>query len=165
MQLLPIFIYIIIIPVLSSLLGLQRPEDRATLLIQSRSSPITQRHSWAPRWSVLCMLFASAQKKCLRKKWYIFVPLDSLRWLKNKKVSQCCVPSCKSADKKAEKHEFTWEVICDTIGIGTIKPLDDISLCTKHYQQVYYRMLNAKSDARPVVLHRHSSHSCVLPWS
>ena len=44
-----------------------------------------------------------------------------LRWLKNKKVSQCCVRSCKSADIKAEKHEFTWEVICDTIGIDTIK--------------------------------------------
>ena len=30
-----------------------------------------------------------------------------LRWLKNKSVSHCCVPSCTSVDIKAEKHEFT----------------------------------------------------------
>ena len=83
-----------------------------------------------------------------------------LRWLKNKAVSQCCVPTCKSADIKAEKHEFTWEVICSTIGIATIKSPDNLSLCTRHYQQVY-RMLNAKSDACKTcgVLRRHCSRS------
>ena len=40
-----------------------------------------------------------------------------LRWLKDKRVSQCCVPSCSSVDIKAEKHEFTWEVICDSVEI------------------------------------------------
>ena len=47
-----------------SFLGLQRPEDRATLLLSSCSSLITRRCSWALRWTVLCMLFASAHKKC-----------------------------------------------------------------------------------------------------
>ena len=41
-----------------------------------------------------------------------------LRWLKGKKVSLCCVPSCSLVDIKAEKHEFTWEVICDSMGIA-----------------------------------------------
>ena len=72
--------------------------------------------------------------------------LYQLRWLKSKKESQCCVPSCKSVDIKAEKHEFTWEVICYSIGIASVNLPGNISLCTKHYQQVY-RMLNAKSDA------------------
>ena len=67
-----------------------------------------------------------------------------LRWFKHKNV--CCVPSCNLADIKAEKHTFTWEVICDSIGIASVDSPEDISLCTKHYQQVY-RMLNAKSDA------------------
>ena len=69
-----------------------------------------------------------------------------LRWLKSKKVSKCCVPPCKSVDIKAERHEFTWEVICDSIGIASVESPGDISLCTKHYQQVY-RMLNEKSNA------------------
>ena len=64
-----------------------------------------------------------------------------LRWLKSKKVSKCCVPSCKSVDIKAERL-FT----CDSIGIASIELPGDICLCTKHYQQVY-RMLNEKSDA------------------
>ena len=69
-----------------------------------------------------------------------------LRWLKGKKVSVCCVPSCSSVDIKAEKHDFTWEVICDSIEIASIRSPRDTSLCTKHYQQVY-RTLIAKSDA------------------
>ena len=64
--------------------------------------------------------------------------LYQLRWLRNKKESQCCVPSCKSVDIKAEKHEFTREVICDSIGIASINLPGDISLCIKHYQQVPY---------------------------
>jgi hypothetical protein len=40
-------------------------------------------------------------------------------------------------------HNFSWEVICDSIGIESP---EEISLCTKHYKQMY-RMLNAKSDA------------------
>ena len=32
-----------------------------------------------------------------------------LRWLKSKR--KCCVPSCSSADIKAERHDFSWEVI------------------------------------------------------
>ena len=69
-----------------------------------------------------------------------------LRWMKGKVVSVCCVPSCSSVNIKAEKHNFTWEVICDSIGIACIESPGDVSLCTKHYQQIY-RMLNAKSDA------------------
>ena len=71
-----------------------------------------------------------------------------LRWLKDKRVPQCCVPSCSSVDIKAEKHEFTWEMICNSLGIGSAEHPGDISLCTKHYQQVY-KVLNAtsKSDA------------------
>ena len=60
----PIFIFL-------SYLGhplLQRPEDRVTLPLSFRSSPITQRRSWAPRWTFLCMLLASAHKKCLMQK-------------------------------------------------------------------------------------------------
>ena len=34
-----------------------------------------------------------------------------LKWLKRKKVSKCCVPSCKSVDIKAKRHEFTRKVI------------------------------------------------------
>ena len=35
-------------------------------------------------------------------------------------------------------------MICDSIGISSIESPGDISLCTKHYQQIY-RMLNAKA--------------------
>ncbi len=71
-----------------------------------------------------------------------------LRWLKNKRVTQCCAPSCRSVDIKAEKHDYTWEMICNSLGIGSTEHPGDISLCTKHYQQVY-KILNAtnKSDA------------------
>ena len=60
---------------------------------------------------------------------------------------------------KAEKHHFTWEVICDSIGIESP---GDISLCTKHYQQVY-RMLNAESDGCKScgVLSRNSNHNFI----
>ena len=71
------------------------------------------------------------------------------RWLKDKEhLSQCCVPSCSSVDIKAEKHEVTWEMICNSLGIGSAEHPGDISLCTKHYQQVY-KVFNAtsKSDA------------------
>ena len=53
------------------------------------------------------------------------------------------MPFCSSVNIKAEKHNFTgrWYV-----GIACIESPGDVSLCTKHYQQVY-RMLNAKSDA------------------
>ena len=54
-----------------------------------------------------------------------------LRWQKNKTVSVYCVPSCSSVDIKAEKHEFTWDMICESIGIASIESPGDISLCTK----------------------------------
>ena len=66
-----------------------------------------------------------------------------LRRLKDKKTSLCYVPSCRSVDIKAEKHEFTWEVICHSMGIARVDSPGDV---TKHYQQIY-RMLNAKSRA------------------
>ena len=69
-----------------------------------------------------------------------------LRWQKSKKVSVCCVPSCSSVNIKAEKHHFTWEVICDSTGIASLESPGNISSCTKHYQQIC-SMLNAKSDA------------------
>ena len=56
------------------------------------------------------------------------------------------MPCCSSVHIKAEKHEFTWEVICDTIGIADIESPVDISLCSQHYQQIYW-MLNAKARA------------------
>ena len=60
----------------------------------------------------------------------------------------CCIPSCSSVDIKAERYDFTWEMICSSIGIGSAEHPGNISLCTKHYQQVY-KVLNAtnKSDA------------------
>ena len=64
-----------------------------------------------------------------------------LRWLKDKSVSQCCVPSCSSVDIKAEKHEFSWEVIRDSVGIASVESPGDISLCTKHYQYTGCLML------------------------
>ena len=51
-------------------------KDRATLLLSSRSNPITWGRPWAPWWTFLCMLSASAQKSTLHKKWHILVPLD-----------------------------------------------------------------------------------------
>ena len=59
-----------------------------------------------------------------------------LRWHKNKRV--CCVPFCTS-DSKAEKHSFSWDVICHSIGIANISsPVDTCtSLCSAHYIQVY----------------------------
>ena len=55
----------------------------------------------------------------------------------------CCVPSCSSTDIKAEKHEFTWEVIYDSMGIaGVESPVTYKALSTN-----IYRMLNAKLDA------------------
>ena len=85
-----------------------------------------------------------------------------LRWLKDKRVPQCCVPSCSSVDIKAEKHEFTWEMICICVGIGsTDASPGDVSLCTQHYQQVY-KVLHAtsRSDACKCcgVLARNSKH-------
>ena len=41
--------------------------------------------------------------------------------------------------------------MCDSIAIASLESPGDISLCTKHYQQVY-RMLNAKSDVRVQIL-------------
>ena len=52
-------------------------------------------------------------------------------------MSQCCVPSCSLVDIKAEKCELTWEVIRDSVWIASVESLRDISLCTKHYQQIY----------------------------
>ena len=57
-----------------------------------------------------------------------------LRWLKTKRV--CCVPFCKSAIR-AEKHNFSWEVICQCVGVASISPPADTSLCSVHYSQVY----------------------------
>ena len=77
-----------------------------------------------------------------------------LRWLKHKTVSQCCVPTCKSADIKAEKHEFTWDVICSTIGIATIKSPDN--LCVQGITSRYIGCLMLSLiRVRPVVLRRH----------
>ena len=90
-----------------------------------------------------------------------------LRWKKSKKISLCCVPTCSSTDIKAEKHEFTWEVIYDCMGIASVDTPGDVPLCTQHYQQVY-RMLNAMSDKCKScgVLCRHATHSfvsCPIP--
>ena len=54
----------------------KKPEDRATLLLSSCSSPITRRHQWAPHWTFLCMLSASVWKSASRRKWHVLVPLD-----------------------------------------------------------------------------------------
>ena len=50
-------------------------------------SPITQRHPWAPRWTFLCMLSASAQKSTSRKKWHVLFTLDGFPWFKNNPVA------------------------------------------------------------------------------
>ena len=66
-----------------------------------------------------------------------------LRWLKSQRV--CCVPFCTSAIK-AEKHEFTWDVICHSVGIASVSPPVDTSQCSVHYSQVY-RSLNVSFKA------------------
>ena len=38
--------------------------------------------------------------------------------VEGKKVSVCCVPSSSLVNIKAEKHDFTWEVICDSVAAG-----------------------------------------------
>ena len=70
-----------------SLLGLQRPEERATFLLSSYSSPITQRHLWAPQWTFICMLCASARKSAPRGKWHVLVPLNGFPWFKHHSVA------------------------------------------------------------------------------
>ena len=67
--------------------------------------------------------------------------------LTSKHKNVCCVPSCNLADINAEKHTFTWEVICDSIGIASVDSPEDISL---HYQQVY-RMIMLLVHVSPVV--------------
>ena len=63
-------------------------------------------------------------------------------------MPQCCVPSCSSLDIKTEKHKFTWDIICSSMGIGSIESPGGGSLCTQHYQQEY-KVINAtsRSDA------------------
>ena len=80
MQFLPFLIYFSYLFYLGhlSLLGLQRPEDRATLLLSAHSSPITRRHSRAPRQALLCMLLVSAHKKRLTQE---VGHLGSLGWI------------------------------------------------------------------------------------
>ena len=50
-----------------SLLGLQRPEDKATLLLSARSSSITRRHPWAPG-KCFCACYLLALTKVPRAK-------------------------------------------------------------------------------------------------
>ena len=73
--------YLFFIPVLSTCRSYftsrtpDRPED-TTLLLFSCSSPMARRHPWAPWWTVLCMLFASARKSASCKKWHVLVRFD-----------------------------------------------------------------------------------------
>ena len=39
-------------------------------------------------WTVLCMLFTSAQKSASRKQWYILVPLDGFPWFNYHSVAR-----------------------------------------------------------------------------
>ena len=55
-------------------------EERPTPLFSSCSSPITRRRPWAPLWTFLCMLSASALKSALHKKWETLVPFDRFPW-------------------------------------------------------------------------------------
>ena len=57
-----------------------------------------------------------------------------LRWISTKR--SCCVPSCTSAIR-VDKHKFSWDVICSAIGIASISPPVDTSLCSGHYTLVY----------------------------
>ena len=79
MQFLPFF-YLFFLPVLSRLSFTSRTpnKDRGTLLLCACSSPITRRHSGAPRRPLLCMLLSSAHKKCLAQKVARF---GSLGWI------------------------------------------------------------------------------------
>ena len=49
-----------------------------------------------------------------------------LGWLKSRRV--CCVPS---ADIKAEKHNFSWEVICKSISIASTSTPVDCCITTR----------------------------------
>ena len=57
-----------------------------------------------------------------------------LRWLSS--ISSCCVPACTSSIR-VENHNYSWEMICQSIGIASISPPVDTSLCKFHYNQVY----------------------------
>ena len=86
---------------------------------------------------VLAMLALKAKNKC---ETYQF------KWLKNKRV--CCVPPCGSTDIEVNvhRHDFSWEDVCNSIGIASVSSSVDRLLCSKNYQQVY-RMLNVVSKA------------------
>ena len=75
----------------------------------------------------------------------------SLQVVEGKKVSVCCVPSCGSVDIKAEKHDFTWEVICDSIGI-------DLQVTFHCVQIIISKCIDCKICG---VLHRHCSQNFV----
>ena len=52
------------------------------------------------------------------------------RWLKNKRV--CCVPSCGSTDIEVNvhRHNFSWEDVCNSIGIASVFSPVDRLLCS-----------------------------------
>ena len=84
------------------------------------------------------------------------------KWLKNKRV--CCVPPCGSTDIEVNvhRHDFSWEDVCNSIGIASVSSPVDRLLCSKHYQQVY-RMLNVVSKACVCCgVERRHEHSATL---
>ena len=50
------------------------------------------------------------------------------------------------SSNRLERHDFSWEVLCDCIGIASVTSPEEKFLCKQHYQQVC-RLLNAKSEA------------------
>ena len=58
----------------------QKIEQLFYNVLSSHLSPITRRHPWAPRWMLLCMLFASARRSASRKKWFVLARLDQFPW-------------------------------------------------------------------------------------
>ena len=68
-----------------------------------------------------------------------------LRWQKNDHLCVVCHLVAQETSR-LKKHEFTWDMIRESIGLVSVESPGDISLCTKHNQQVY-RMLDAKAHA------------------
>lgn len=61
-----------------------------------KSNFLGWRHRRAERWSLPVAAFLEGESRLN---------------VGNKNLCVCCVPSCSSVDIKAEKHDFTWEVI------------------------------------------------------
>ena len=100
MQFLPLF-SLFFLPILGDLsfLGIQRPEDRATLLLSAWSNLIIQKYSWALLQALLCMLLASAHKRHLAQQVVRFGSPGSIPMIQAPFNSSCVALQYKTGTK------------------------------------------------------------------